>query len=44
MAETFWELVARTGSEHPDRVVLADDYGRDLTAAGLAAAAVRSRP
>jgi cyclohexanecarboxylate-CoA ligase len=39
MAETFWGLVARTGIEHPDRVVVADDHGRELTSAGLAAAA-----
>jgi cyclohexanecarboxylate-CoA ligase len=39
MGETFWELVARTGAEHPDRVLLADDHCRELTAAGLVAAA-----
>lgn len=39
MGDTFWDLVARTGAEHPDRVLVADDYGRELTAAGLVAAA-----
>jgi len=39
MGDTFWDLVARTGVEHPDRVLLADDHGRELTAAGLVAAA-----
>jgi cyclohexanecarboxylate-CoA ligase len=39
MAETFWDLVARTAMEHPDRVVVADDHGRELTSASLLAAA-----
>ncbi len=39
MGDTFWDLVARAGAEHPDRVLLADDVGRELTAAGLVAAA-----
>ena len=39
MGDTFWDLVARAGAEHPDRVLLADDFGRELTAAGLVAAA-----
>jgi acyl-CoA synthetase (AMP-forming)/AMP-acid ligase II len=39
MGETFWGLVARSAAEHPDRVLLADDHGRSLTAAQLAAAA-----
>src|SRR5438876_6290814 len=28
---TFWELVTTAASSTPDRVVLADDYGRSLT-------------
>jgi len=39
MGDTFWDLVARTGAEHPDRVVAADEHGRELTAAGLVTAA-----
>ena len=39
MGDTFWDLVARTGAEHPDRVVATDDHGRELTSAGLVAAA-----
>jgi cyclohexanecarboxylate-CoA ligase len=39
MGDTFWDLVARAGAEHPDRVVAADDHGRELTSAGLVAAA-----
>lgn len=33
--ETFWSLVAGAAAAHPDRVVLADDYGRTLTCLGL---------
>ncbi len=29
--ETYWGLVEATADAHPDRVVLADDYGRSLT-------------
>ncbi len=36
MGETFWGLVAGTAAQHPDRVLLADDHGRSLTAADLA--------
>ena len=36
---TYWELVARAATEQPDHVLLADDHGRSLTAAQLAAAA-----
>ena len=28
---TFWELVTAAATTAPDRVVLADDYGRSLT-------------
>jgi acyl-CoA synthetase (AMP-forming)/AMP-acid ligase II len=38
MAETFWDLIARTGRENPEHVVLADDHGRSLTTAALARA------
>jgi len=37
--DTFWELVERTAADHPDRLVLADDFGRTLTAAELRDAA-----
>lgn len=37
--DTFWGLVERTADEHPDRVVLLDDFGRRLTAAQLRDAA-----
>ncbi len=43
--DTYWGLVDRVASEHPDRVLLCDDFGRSLTtvqlrdyAAGTAAA------
>lgn len=39
MSETFWGLVDRAAREHPDRVVLCDDFGRELTAAQLRDAA-----
>jgi acyl-CoA synthetase (AMP-forming)/AMP-acid ligase II len=32
---TMWELVERAAAEHPDRVLVADEHGRSLTAAGL---------
>lgn len=36
MAEqTYWGLVDAVAREHPDRVVLADDFGRSLTCAQL---------
>ncbi|BBY74263.1 cyclohexanecarboxylate-CoA ligase [Mycolicibacterium parafortuitum] len=38
-AETYWDLVEAAAREHPDRVVLADDFGRDLTCAQLRDAA-----
>ena len=39
MGETFWGLVSRAAADHPDRVLVADDHGRSLTAAQLAHAA-----
>lgn len=36
---TFWDLVAAAADEHPDRVVIADNYGRELTTVGLRDAA-----
>ncbi len=32
---TFWELLVGSAAAHPDRVLLADDHGRSLTAADL---------
>ena len=40
MSRTYWDLVDAAASEHPDRVVLADDYGRSLTSAQLREAAL----
>ncbi|WP_396930346.1 class I adenylate-forming enzyme family protein [Mycolicibacterium sp.] len=40
MSGTYWDLVDTAASEHPDRVVLADDYGRSLTSAQLREAAL----
>ena len=40
MSDTFWGLVERAAAEHPDRVVLADDFGRSLTSAELSHAAL----
>ncbi len=34
-ATTYWSLVETAAEAHPDRVVLADDYGRQLSCAGL---------
>jgi cyclohexanecarboxylate-CoA ligase len=39
---TFWGLVCRAADEVPDRVILADDHGRALTAAQLRQAAERT--
>lgn len=36
---TFWDLVAAAADEHPDRVLVADEYGRTLTTVGLRDAA-----
>jgi acyl-CoA synthetase (AMP-forming)/AMP-acid ligase II len=38
-ATTFWGLVDAAAADHPDRVVLADDFGRSLTNAQLRDAA-----
>ena len=40
MSGTYWKLVDSAASEHPDRVVLVDDYGRSLTSAQLREAAL----
>ncbi len=32
---TYWQLVAHAAKRHPDRVVLADDYGRAMTTRDL---------
>ncbi|MGV0605837.1 class I adenylate-forming enzyme family protein [Mycolicibacterium sp. XJ1904] len=31
MAQTYWGLIQAAAQNHPDRVILADDYGRSLT-------------
>jgi acyl-CoA synthetase (AMP-forming)/AMP-acid ligase II len=38
--ETYWDLVEEAATSHPDRVVLADDYGRSLTCSELRDAAL----
>ncbi|MCU1372998.1 MAG: fadK 2 [Actinomycetia bacterium] len=38
---TFWELVTAAATDHPDRVVVADDHGRSLTSVELRDAAER---
>jgi acyl-CoA synthetase (AMP-forming)/AMP-acid ligase II len=35
VAETYWSLIETAARAHPDRVVLADDYGRTLSSALL---------
>lgn len=35
MGDTLWELVESTAEAHPDRVVAADDHGRELTSSDL---------
>jgi len=39
---TYWGLVANASRDHPDRKVLADDYGRSLTSRELHDAAIRT--
>ncbi|OBI08069.1 cyclohexanecarboxylate-CoA ligase [Mycolicibacter heraklionensis] len=39
---TYWELVDTAARQHPDRLVLTDDFGRSLTSAQLHAAAART--
>jgi acyl-CoA synthetase (AMP-forming)/AMP-acid ligase II len=34
-AQTYWSLIEAAAEAHPDRVVLADDYGRTLSSAQL---------
>src|SRR4051794_15161328 len=41
MATTFWGLVTEAAATAPDRVMLADDYGRSLTTAQYRDAAER---
>ncbi|KUI04780.1 AMP-binding protein [Mycobacterium sp. IS-3022] len=41
-AETYWGLVDAAAGEHPDRVVLVDDFGRHLTCSQLRDAAHRT--
>jgi len=36
---TFWNLISTAAAEHPERVVLSDPYGRELTCAALQSAA-----
>ena len=38
---SFWQLVGDAAARAPERVVLADDYGRSLTTAQLRDAAER---
>jgi acyl-CoA synthetase (AMP-forming)/AMP-acid ligase II len=38
---TVWELISSAAADHPDRVLFADERGRQLTAAGLGRAAER---
>lgn len=40
--ETYWDLVDTAAREHPDRIVLADDFGRSLTTGALRDAACRT--
>jgi len=40
--DTYWGLVDRVASEHPDRVLLCDDYGRSLTTVQLRDYAARA--
>jgi acyl-coenzyme A synthetase/AMP-(fatty) acid ligase len=35
LSPTYWDLVGAAAESHPDRVVLADDFGRSLTSAQL---------
>lgn len=42
MSETYWGLVDAVAQEHPDRVVLVDDFGRSLTCAQLRDEALRT--
>lgn len=42
MSETYWALVEAAAKEHPDRVVLVDDFGRSLTNSQLRDAAERT--
>jgi len=42
MGDTLWELVESTADSHPERVLVADDHGRELTSAGLRIAAERA--
>src|SRR5690242_8610195 len=39
-ARTYWSLIETAAQTHPDRVVLADDYGRNLSNAQLRDAAL----
>lgn len=39
MSKTYWGLVEATANEHPDRIVLVDDFGRSLTNSQLRNAA-----
>jgi non-ribosomal peptide synthetase component E (peptide arylation enzyme) len=39
---TYWALVESAARSRPDRVVLSDDYGRNLTARGLRKCALRT--
>lgn len=39
-AQTYWSLLETAAREHPDRVILADDYGRSLSCAQLRASAL----
>jgi acyl-CoA synthetase (AMP-forming)/AMP-acid ligase II len=38
---TYWALIESAARSRPDRVVLSDDYGRNLTASGLRKCALR---
>jgi acyl-CoA synthetase (AMP-forming)/AMP-acid ligase II len=38
---TFWELVTQAAQEHPERVILRDDYGRSVTTVQFRDAAER---
>ena len=42
LSEVYWELVDTAAREHPERVVLADDFGRSLTCEELRDAAART--
>ncbi|MGO9385670.1 MAG: class I adenylate-forming enzyme family protein [Mycobacterium sp.] len=39
---TYWALIESAARSRPDRIILSDDYGRNLTASGLRKCALRT--